>query len=283
MTGDRSYLDGGFKLKFPSCWPPHVEPRGAISLFNTVAGYWDDEQAKQSCGGGVWWDTKRTYKNAVTNQLCLLTAVKLAEVTPNGDADTYWNWAKKEADWFLSSGMITSQGLIVDGLSKDGNCTPTGDIWTYNQGPILVGLAELGAHTGDTRYSQAAAQIAQAVMDTKSPLLHNGVLTDSLPGDAKENDQAFKGILADYLNQYAQAQSDPAITATIAAFLNTNLAGLKSNARSGTAPNYQYSDVWDNSGSPSETNSASNAAALGLQAATLRTSGSATSQDAPAE
>ncbi len=38
----------------------------AKTIYNIIAGQWDNQ-----CGGGVWWSTAHTYKNAVTNELFL--------------------------------------------------------------------------------------------------------------------------------------------------------------------------------------------------------------------
>ena len=43
----------------------------AVTIANYVNGLWDTG----TCGGGVWWNRERTYKNAVTNGLYMrLTA-----------------------------------------------------------------------------------------------------------------------------------------------------------------------------------------------------------------
>ena len=42
--------------------------------------------------GGVWWDPTMTYKNAITNELFLLSSASLYQVTGN---KTYLLWANK--------------------------------------------------------------------------------------------------------------------------------------------------------------------------------------------
>ena len=80
--------------------------------------------------GGVYWDLHNSYKNAITNELFLVLATDLYEIT---NESQYLDWAEREVDWFLHSGMINSRYLVNDGLNDDcyNNQQTT---WTYNQG-----------------------------------------------------------------------------------------------------------------------------------------------------
>jgi Glycosyl hydrolase family 76 len=144
VTGDPKYLD---------------ESR---SLFETITHGWD-----RQCGGGVWWSADRTYKNAITNELFLLGAARLARRT---GLPRYRSWALRCWQWFDASGMINSDGLVNDGL--DGHCRNNGQpTWTYNQGVILGALVELNRITGEPGLLECARGIATAAM---RELVHNG-------------------------------------------------------------------------------------------------------------
>ena len=107
---------------------------------NYIHGYWDN-----TCGGGLWWNTSKSYKNAITNELFLELTAGLHNAIP-GDAK-YLGWANSEWSWFSGSGMINSSDLVNDGLTS--SCTNNGKTtWTYNQGVILAGLTELHDATG---------------------------------------------------------------------------------------------------------------------------------------
>ena len=47
----------------------------AVTIANYVNGLWDTS----TCGGGVWWDRERTYKNSVTNGLYITTHRRAAQ------------------------------------------------------------------------------------------------------------------------------------------------------------------------------------------------------------
>ena len=162
-----------------------------LAMAETVADhihkFWDGR-----CGGGVWWTTARTYKNAITNEIFLeLTAWLHNSI--QGDTK-YLRWAQAEWAWFKSSGMINDSGLVNDGL--DGRCANNHYVtWTYNQGVILAGLARLYQATGNTGQLREAEAIAQAAIShlTVRGILHEpctGPGCGPNPGDV----QSFKGI-----------------------------------------------------------------------------------------
>lgn len=102
--------------------------------------------------------------------------------------------------------MINDEDLVNDGLTEDGTCANNGDtVWTYNQGVVLGGLAELYVATGDAAYLDAARRIADAVLASAS-LSPGGILTESCEaaaggGGCDNNQQAFKGIFARNLGE----------------------------------------------------------------------------------
>jgi predicted alpha-1,6-mannanase (GH76 family) len=191
LTTDRRYLDA------------------AQAIFAHNLSAWDG-----TCGGGLWWNTDRTYKNAITNELFLLLAGLLQQRVPGHPE--YLDWALREWQWLRGTGMIGPSGLVNDGLNAEcANNRHT--TWTYNQGVILGGLTVLHEVTGDQGYLLRAEAIADAAV---------GRLTDP-PGILAEPDEAagvngdqtqFKGIFARYLGDLALAGGQ----ARYQAFLRAN-------------------------------------------------------------
>ncbi|MEK8169397.1 glycoside hydrolase family 76 protein [Streptomyces sp. M19] len=129
----------------------------AVIIADYVHGFWDTG----TCGGGVWWDRERTYKNAVTSGLYLTLATALHQRVAG---DTQWgDRARAAGDWFLSSGLIDDAGLVNDGLTKD--CANNGQtVWSYNQGLAIGGLTELWRATGEDRLLESARKLADAAL-----------------------------------------------------------------------------------------------------------------------
>ena len=164
-----------------------------LAMAETDADYvhedWDS-----TCGGGVWWlRSPRVYKNAIANELFLeLTAWLHNSI--RGDTK-YLSWAVAEWTWFKGSGMINRSHLINDGLT--GNCANNHQTtWTYNQGVILAGLAQLYKATGDSRLLTEAERIARAAV---SHLTVGGVLQEPCPAagcvsSTDKDPESFKGI-----------------------------------------------------------------------------------------
>jgi hypothetical protein len=172
----------------------------AVTITNYVNQYWDTG----TCGGGVWWDRERTYKNAVTNGLYLWLTASLHQRI---SGDTLWlQRATTAAAWYRSSGLINSSGLVNDGLNS--SCANNGQtVYSYNQGLAIGGFVELWKSTGDSALLTTARTLADAAMSS-SQLTSNGVLTESCDvGSATCDDNAkqFKGIFMRHFADLAAA------------------------------------------------------------------------------
>ncbi|WP_297538863.1 glycoside hydrolase family 76 protein [Amycolatopsis sp.] len=199
LTGDHRYLDS------------------AVAGANYMAGYRDGV-----CGGGVWWSTAKTYKNAITNELFIKVNASLHNRLA-GDT-TYLARANQAWSWFAASGMINGAHLVNDGLnSACGN--NNGTVWSYNQGVIVGALAELNRANGNAGLLTTARQLADASTTTTS-LNSGGVLRDPCEtGDCGADGPSFKGAFARNLGElnrvlpgrpyqtYLQRQADTAYAA----------------------------------------------------------------------
>jgi predicted alpha-1,6-mannanase (GH76 family) len=191
LTGRKRYLDASQRI------------------FDDMTTGWDE-----TCGGGLWWNQDRAYKNAIPNELFLTAASRLHRLAASAGS-LYLDWAIREWDWFSASGMIGQSGLINDGLTAD--CTNNGKpTYTYNQGVILGGLGDLYEITGDAAFLRCGERIADAVLrelTTRGSAAHPGILIE--PGEAdmsgrRGDGSQFKGVFARYLCDFYQHSGRPA-------------------------------------------------------------------------
>lgn len=185
LTGEQKYLDMA----------------GTIADF--MHGFWDPS----TCGGGIWWNEERTYKNAVTNGQWIRLTAELHNRIPG---DTAWLERSQEAwGWYVASGLINSDGLVNDGLT-DACANNRDTVWSYNQGLGIGAALELHRATGDPELLAAARRLADAALGSAA-LTTDGVLTEScdpLGRTCDDNQKQFKGIFMRYLTELADTTGD---------------------------------------------------------------------------
>jgi predicted alpha-1,6-mannanase (GH76 family) len=189
----------------------------AVTIGNYVDGYWDTS----TCGGGVWWDGERTYKNAIVNGLWIRLTAELHNRIPG---DTLWLGRSKTAwAWFQGSGMINAKGLVNDGLTN--TCTNNGqNVWSYNQGLAIGAGLELWRATRDPQVLTSVRRLADAAIGPDA-LVTNGVLTetcDATDQTCDDNGKQFKGIFMRYWTDLVDTTHDRGY----AAFLDQQAASL---------------------------------------------------------
>ncbi|MBK6281274.1 MAG: DUF1080 domain-containing protein [Draconibacterium sp.] len=180
LTGEKKYLEM------------------AKTIFEDMKGGWDDR-----CGGGILWKKGLLYKSAISNELFLLLATRLALRDEN--REYYQTWASKEWEWFSRTGMINDLPLVHDGVKED--CVAKGRHYTYNQGVILAGLVDLYKLDGKQEHVDLASKIATAAIQNMST--PDGVLK----GHPKQEDGAdgvqFKGIFMRHLGYLYKQTKNP--------------------------------------------------------------------------
>ncbi|KAG6812607.1 hypothetical protein H0H92_001958 [Tricholoma furcatifolium] len=184
----------------------------ASTIYDMIAGQWDD-----TCGGGVWWSTAHTYKNAITNELFLLLS---ASGYLRGGGDTYLTNAQNTWNWLSASGMRNSENLWNDGLDLD-TCANNGQTtWTYNQGVIASGLAALYAATGDSSLLDQAELTLDATITylTDDDILRESCDDADSGGSVCDADQ---GLWTKHVQYYLDMANDSTRTAKYSPFLGS--------------------------------------------------------------
>ncbi|NKX56432.1 glycoside hydrolase family 76 protein [Arthrobacter mobilis] len=145
-------------------------------------------------GGGLFWSTRRDFKNTPATgpaALCFARTGRTAR-------------ARELLDWLDAHLYDAGRRLYLDGIrSTGGRQVLVADLYTYNQGPVLGALLELGTPADLRR----AADLVHGVAAGLTRQHRDGpVLRVHGTGDGG----LFTGILARYLAMAAAAQDLPA-------------------------------------------------------------------------
>ena len=172
-----------------------------------------DSASTDHLGGGTFWNTTRDFKNTPA------TAPVALFYARNGDTAK----AQELLDWLDARLFDPAKSLYLDGLRvrQDGSEELVSAIYTYNQGPVLGALLELG---GSQNLKSAAGLIEAVDRELTRPVQANGLDLQVLRGEGTGDGGLFTGILARYLAMAAVDPRLPASSRTIASRLVTHTA-----------------------------------------------------------
>lgn len=219
----------------------------AATYRSVVTHYWDNK-----CGGGLWWDHQRSYKNAITNELLLYASTQLYLATGQ---QSYRDWALRSWAWFSASTMIGPDGLVNDGL--DAQCRNNGaPRFTYNQGALVGGLSDLTMITGDPQYRALAVKIALAT--TRTLVKADGLLTEPFD-DLGKDGPMFKGVFAYHLGHLIETMPEGPERAELVSWTQRNAEAVWRLSSEGAQP---IDGVW--SGGSGQTGPAAQASGIDI-------------------
>nr|AGS49725.1 glycosyl hydrolase [uncultured bacterium esnapd14] len=229
LTGDSSYLDLARDIAF------------------RVGEAWKGE----TCGGGLRWKSSSADKNLITNVLYMKLAATLHN---HGLGQGYWrDEAQKIWRWLRGGGgrplLGSSPGLAYDTLHVDNGVCSVDDnyfTFTYNQGVLIGGLAELYVATRAVDTLLWATGVANMATAHPDMLSGNGILhydpeenTDGLKDRAArypEDGAAFKGVFVRNLRLLLDVSTSIGHpNSRWAEFLHRQTASIVANDRAGWA------------------------------------------------
>ncbi|MGF6834598.1 putative alpha-1,6-mannanase (GH76 family) [Paenarthrobacter sp. TE4293] len=140
-----------------------------------------DSASTDDLGGGTFWSTRRDFKNTPA------TAPVALYFARTGHRER----AQSLVNWLNSKLLHPGRGVYQDGLRiRNGETVLEEAVYTYNQGPVLGALLELG---GQQNLDRAAHLVEAVSRELTIPGTH------VIRGDGTGDGGLFTGILVRYL------------------------------------------------------------------------------------
>ncbi|UKA55018.1 glycosyl hydrolase [Arthrobacter sp. FW305-BF8] len=177
-----------------------------------------DSASTDDLGGGTFWSTKRDFKNTPATAPVALYYARTG------------NTAKAQAllDWLDARLFDPTRGLYLDGIRirSTGETTLEEAIYTYNQGPVLGALLELG---GAAHLERASTVVFAVAAHLTLPGTTGNATGSPAPSlvlrcDGTGDGGLFTGILTRYLALAANDRRLPQDVRTTAAGMVTDTA-----------------------------------------------------------
>jgi predicted alpha-1,6-mannanase (GH76 family) len=178
----------------------HKPCRGRSARLQKSLSAQFESASTEDMGGGTFWSTKRDFKNTPA------TAPVALHFARTGKPQR----AQGLLDWLNAKLFEPSRGLYLDGARiQEGKLVLAEEIYTYNQGPVLGALLELG---GDANLARAAALVDSTATHLTVPVPPGTRGQLVLRGEGTGDGGLFTGILIRYLTLAAGDARLPAAT-----------------------------------------------------------------------
>jgi predicted alpha-1,6-mannanase (GH76 family) len=142
-------------------------------------------------GGGLWWTTNNTSKNACVNGPGAIAACYLYQILKD---PLYLDKAQNIHAWNRQKLFDPETGAVRDNLRADGRISR--QVFTYNTGTFLGAANFLGQYTGDKLHFRDAEKAADY---TREKVCKEGIL----PGYPFSDGQGFNSIFVRWLGRFA--------------------------------------------------------------------------------
>jgi len=188
------------------CWAVLAFTRGYLitgdsNFLNVAKSNWDAMYARawetNFTGGGLWWNTDNTFKNAAVNGPAAIGACMLYSIY--GDS-SYLDKARAIYAWERRVLFNAGNGAIADGINL-GNTSPSGGATTYNQGTFIGAANLLYRITGQSFYYQDAILAGKFTQNNMSS--GAGIMPQYSSGTDLSG---FNGIFARWMGRFARDQ-----------------------------------------------------------------------------
>jgi predicted alpha-1,6-mannanase (GH76 family) len=151
-----------------------------------------DSASTDDLGGGTFWSTQRDFKNTPATAP---VALYFARTDHRERAQSLVNWLNDKL-------LHPQRGVYQDGLRiRNGGTFLEEAVYTYNQGPILGALLELGGSENLERAAHLVEAVSKELTVPGTRVIH---------GDGTGDGGLFTGILVRYLALAARDQRLPA-------------------------------------------------------------------------
>jgi len=182
ITGDKTYYTQA-KWCFDNTWSRAYDP----------------------IGGGVWWSTDKSSKNACIAGPAAIAALLIYQC---GGGSQYLDDAKAAFNWEVKT-LYEPTGLVHDNISAG---VVSGGATTYNQGTFIGAAYLLDAATGNHDNEPYALAAALFTRDHRSD--PNQLLDDEYSmGDGDSDNAGFKGIFVRWCGLWARKTNNHEVLA----------------------------------------------------------------------